>query len=115
MTFDDNIEGTDFIVRVRPMMTGNDWNGQIDMSIITSADNDLDDESYGQLLHLCKMICATVPIMENDEVFGDFVHNWVLENIDGEQTQEEDKQVDITHEDGNVVRLAFGTQTKGNA
>jgi len=114
MTFDDNITGQDFLVRVRPMMSGNEWSGQIDMSIITSADNDLDDESYGQLLHLCKMICATVPIMENDEVFGDFVHNWVLENIDGEQPEEK-RAVDITHEDDNVVRLSFGTRTKGSA
>ena len=114
MDFDDNITGQDFLVRVRPMMSGSEWSGQIDMSIITSADNDLDDESYGQLLHLCKMICATVPIMENDEAFGDFVHNWVLENIDGEMPKE-DKQVDITHEDGNVVRLSFGTRTKGSA
>jgi hypothetical protein len=115
MTFDDNITGQDFLVRVRPMMSGDEWSGQIDMSIITSIDNNLDDESYGQILHLCKMICATVPIMENDEVFGDFVHSWVLENIDGEQSEEEEKAVDITHEDGNVVRLSFATRTKGSA
>lgn len=115
MNINDNISSEDFLIRVSPSMLGNEWDGQIDISIITSQENSLDDESYGQLFHLCKMICATVPIMESDENFGDYVHNWVVENIDGEEPNESEKTIDITHEDGNVVRLSFGTRTKGNA
>jgi hypothetical protein len=114
MEFEPGIEPEDFIVRVRPMMDGTDWTGQIDMSIISSPNNNLDDESYAQLIHLCKMICATVPIMEMDETFGEYVHNFVLAHIDKEEIIE-DTEVDISHEDGNVVHLNFGTKTKGNA
>lgn len=116
MNYDDSLEPNDFVVRIRPMSSNNSWNGQIDISIITSADNDLDDESYGQMLHLTKMICATVPIMEGDTSLADYISDWVMENIDGEYLDEPDaKSVDITHEDGNVVRLNFGTPTKGRA
>jgi hypothetical protein len=52
--------------------------------------------------------------MEMDETFGEYVHNFVLAHIDKEEIIE-DTEVDISHEDGNVVHLNFGTKTKGNA
>jgi len=109
-SFNDN----DFVIRIRPMGSNDSWSGQVDISIITSADNNLDDESYSQLIHLTKMMCATVPIMEDDESLAAYISDWVVANIDGDY-EEEEKTVDITHEDGNVVRLSFGTPTKGQA
>lgn len=116
MQYDDGLSEDDFVIRIRPMTDQNEWLGQIDISIITSSENSLSDDSYGQLLHLCKMICATVPIMEQDSDLGEFVSDWVNANIDNQEYSfEEEKEVEITHEDGNVVRLNFRTPTKGNA
>ena len=113
MSFEDE----DFVIRVRPSLNGDDWTGEIDISIISQANNPLNDEGYNQVMHFCKMMCATVPIMEQDETIRNLVHTYVMEVVDRETTvvvEEEDELV-ITKEDGNVVHLNFGSKTKGSA
>jgi hypothetical protein len=111
-----DFEAEDFIIRVRPSLDRDEWTGEIDISIVSSGDNPMDDESYGQLMHFCKMMCATVPIMETDEKLRDTVHEYVLNVVDAEEFPiEEDKRLVITGEDGNIVHLDFGSKTKGNA
>ena len=111
------IDEEDFVIRVRPSMNGDEWTGEIDISIISQADNPLNDESYGQVMHFCKMMCATVPIMEQDETIRNLVHTYVMEVVDNDSDYvlEEDEDVIITKEDGNVVHLSFGSKTKGSA
>ena len=111
------IDEEDFVIRVRPSMSGDEWTGEIDISIISQADNPLNDESYGQVMHFCKMMCATVPIMEADETIRNMVHTYVMEVVDNETDYvlEEDEDVIVTKEDGNVVHLSFGSKTKGSA
>tara|TARA_R100000388_G_C7206628_1_gene141424 strand:+ start:163 stop:594 length:432 start_codon:yes stop_codon:yes gene_type:complete len=113
-----DIEDRDFVIRVRPTASGDEWTGEIDISIISQGDNPLSDESYGQVMHFCKMMCATVPIMERDETVRDMVHNYVMEVVDRETVifeEDEDDSLIITKEDGNVVHLSFGSRTKGSA
>ena len=106
----------DFVVRIRPTVIDNEWTGEIDIAIITSAENNLEDESYMQMMHFTKMMCATVPLMEINEGMRDFVHNYVVEEIDNMvESVLEEQEVTVTQEDGNVVRLNFGTRTKGSA
>jgi len=114
----DSIEDDDFVIRVRPFTDGEEWTGEIDISIISSPGNSLNDESYGQLMHFCKMMCSTVPIMEHDEAIRNMVHSYVLEVVDNEpedMVEQDDQAITITHEDGNVVRLDFASKTKGSA
>ncbi len=81
MTIDDE----DFRIRIRPSVEdGGEWTGEIDISIISQPDNPLNDEGYGQIMHFCKMMCATVPLMESDEQLRDTVHSYVLEVVDNE-------------------------------
>ena len=115
MTIDDE----DFIIRIRPSIEeGGEWTGEIDISIISQPDNPLNDEGYGQVMHFCKMMCATVPIMETDEQLRDTVHSYVLEVVDNEMDidveLEEEMGVEKTY-DGNVVHLTFNSKTGGNA
>ncbi len=114
----DAIENGDFIIRVRPTVDDEEWTGEIDISIISQGDNPLNDEGYGQLMHFCKMMCATVPLMESDENLRSIVHNYVMEVVDNEfydDIEGDDSGVIVTREDGNVVHLSFGSNTKGNA
>ena len=113
------IEDEDFIIRIRPSVEENgEWTGEIDISIISQPDNPLDDEGYGQVMHFCKMICSTVPIMEQDETIRNLVHTYVLEVVDNEMDidveLEEEAGVEKTY-DGNVVHLTFNSKTGGNA
>jgi len=111
-----DFEAEDFIIRVRPSLDRDEWTGEIDISIVSSGDNPMDDESYGQLMHFCKMMCATVPIMEKDENLRNTVHDYVLTVVDEEEFPvEEDKRLVIAGEDGNIIHLDFSSKTKGSA
>ena len=113
-----DIEDRDFVIRVRPTTSGDEWTGEIDISIISQGGCPLSDESYGQVMHFCKMMCATVPIMERDETIRDMVHTYVMEVVDNDTIifeEDEDDSLIVTREDGNVVHLSFGSKTKGSA
>ena len=58
------------------------------------------------------MMCATIPLMEQDDALRNLVHTYVMEVVDNdyEDVVEEDDEVIITKEDGNIVHLSFGKQ-----
>jgi hypothetical protein len=114
----ENIEDEDFVIRIRPTVNNAEWTGEIDISIISSAGNPLDDEGYSQVMHFCKMMCATVPIMEADESIRNLVHTYVMEVVDNEVgfDVELEEELGVEKEyDGNVVHLTFNSKTGGSA
>ena len=114
----ENILEEDFVIRVRPTVNDGEWTGEVDISIIANADNPLNDEGYGQLMHFCKMICSTVPIMESDESIRNLVHTYVMEVVDNEVgfDVELEEELGVEKEyDGNVVHLTFNSKTGGSA
>ena len=107
----EKIEDEDFIIRVRPFADDNgEWSGEIDISIMAFPNNPMDDEDYGNVMHFCKMMCATVPIMEQEENIRNIVHEYVMKVIDNEMDMGVQKEYD-----GNVVHLNFNTKTGGSA
>ena len=113
----ESIDEGDFVIRIRPTEIDGEWTGEVDISIISQANNPLNDEGYTQVMHFCKMMCASIPLMEMDENLRNLVHNYVMEVVDKDDDDvvEDDEGVIITKEDGNVVHLSFGSKTKGNA
>ena len=111
----ESIKEQDFVIRIRPTEIDGEWTGEIDISIISQPEKPLDDESYTQVMHFCKMMCATVPLMEANKDLRDLVHNYVMEYVDNDEEDVVDDDVIITKEDGNVVHLSFGSRTKGSA
>ena len=106
----DNIQTEDFIIRVRPFRGGDGmWNGEIDVAIVTQPDNDLHDEDYFQMMHFCKMLASTIPVMEFNEDFRELVHNYVIEKVDKEYEIELESKPKVVGKDGNVVKIDFGT------
>ena len=122
---DESYNDEDYVIRVRPgyeMEARADgskeavWTGEIDISIITGPDNPLDDESYSQVMHFVRMMCATVPIMEHSKELRDMIHDYVMKDLDREiEESHNESSVVVHHEDGNVVRLDFTSRTKGSA
>ena len=110
----------DYIIRVRPFLDEEDvWSGEIDLSIITLSGNPLDDDAYHSIMHLVKMMCASVPIMEEIETIRDVMHEYVKameDNADIEiQLEKElENKVEKVY-DGNVIKIDFSTRTKGSA
>jgi hypothetical protein len=114
------IQDEDFVIRIRPFADDDGrWTGEIDVSIIASPDNPMDDEDYGQVMHFAKMMCATVPIMEESKEIRDIAHDYVMEVIDNEmdisiELEEEEAGVEKTY-DGNIIHLNFNSKTGGSA
>jgi hypothetical protein len=109
----------DFLIRVRPFANDEGvWSGEVDISIMAMPDNPLDDEDYYKVMHFAKMMCASVPVMEESEDLRDIVHEYVVNVLDNEMEidveLEEEAGVEKTY-DGNVVHLSFNTKTGGSA
>jgi hypothetical protein len=113
------IEDEDFVIRIRPFADDDGkWSGEVDISIMAFPENPLDDDDYGQLMHFSKMMCASVPVMEEVPELRNVVHEYVLNVIDNEMDitveLEEEMGVEKTY-DGNVIHLNFNTKTGGSA
>ena len=69
-----------------------------------------------QVMHFAKMMCASVPVMEEVEELRNIVHEYVMEVIDNEididVELEEEAGVEKTY-DGNVIHLNFNTRQRG--
>jgi hypothetical protein len=112
----DKVEPQDFLVRVRPYLDDKgSWNGEIDVAVVTQPENNLSDDDYFQMMHFCKMLASTIPVMELNEDFRELVHNYVVEKIDKEYEVELEQKPEITYGDDNIVTIDFKTNTKGNA
>jgi len=109
----------DFLIRVRPFANDEGrWSGEVDISIMAMPDNPMDDEDYYQVMHFAKMMCASVPVMEEMEELRNIVHEYVTKVMDNEMDidveLEKEAGVEKTY-DGNVVHLSFNTKTGGSA
>ena len=116
-----HLQDEDFLIRVRPFANDDgEWSGEIDISVIAMPDNPMEDEDYYQVMHFCKMMCASVPIMEEVEDIRNVVQEYVMNMIDNETEidvqleNEKEAGVEKTY-DGNVVHLSFNTKTGGSA
>ena len=109
------IKKEDFVINVRPKLDSKrDWTGEVDLSIITSVDNPLTDDDYYAILSFCKVICSSVPVMEEDE--------YVRQALEDKATQfdelnfvPEKKKGKIVDKHDNVVVLSFDADTDGSA
>ena len=108
----------DFAIRLRPHIVGGEWNGDVDICIMWDDKHNLTGEDFTKLMHLTKMICASVPIMEYDEALRSDISNYVTEYENDTLPKpplNESVKAEVTHVDGNVIHLTFNTRTKGSA
>ena len=64
----DDINPEDFLIQVKPMLNpAKRWTGEVDVSVVSSKENPMNDEDYYGVLEFCRIICASIPMMEKDE------------------------------------------------
>jgi hypothetical protein len=115
----ENINDEDFIIRIRPFADDDGkWTGEVDISVMAFPDNPVDEDDYDQLMHFCKMMCASVPIMQESKELRDLTHEYVINFVDTEMEidveLEEEVGVEKTY-DGNIIHLNFNSKTGGSA
>ncbi len=98
----------DFNIKVRPMQyEDGTWTGEIDVTVIASPDNDMQDDDYDEVMHFCKMIASTVPIMENNKELRELVHRYVKKFVDPDSNLEFPSDEECVTKEGNVIRIDF--------
>lgn len=116
MTTDDlyHVDENDFLIRIRPVKSDDDkFTGDAHFSVMTSGESALSAELSKDFEYIVKCMLSTIPLMEQDEAFRDFIVHYV----DNYFKYEFDTDFSPTIEsvDGNVITLNFNTKTKGNA
>lgn len=98
------ITDIDFLIKITPQLDGTEWNGAVDVSIIHSPDNPLDDDSFANLTMIANMMAAALPVMEENDGIRDHLFQYVSE-----------MEIEDDYEQDNVVSLDMFTKTRGNA
>lgn len=115
------IQPNDFTIRIRPQLTeGGKWEGDVDVSLMSHPGNDINDEDYEYIMHYCKMIASSVPIMEENQSIREIANEYVLNHIDTEydvdvEEDNDNEEKPTVTQDGNIHTINFNSNTKGSA
>ena len=106
----DNINPEDFLIQVKPMLNpAKKWTGEVDVSVVSSKENPLNDEDYYGVLEFCRIICASIPMMEKDESLRTKAVDY-LKQQDKIEIQKEKPKIIDKHD--NVIVVSFDRKDK---
>ena len=102
LDFDPN----DFLIRLNPVTDENgEWNGDVAIGVITTPDNDLDEEDFEGMMYLTMMVTASLPLMEDSVEFRSMLQHYV-KKLHGEEQYDKPKPTSEKISD-NVIKLKF--------
>lgn len=112
----ERILDEDFLIRVRPLKTDDEFTGEASFSVISSDSSDLSFDMKEDLEYVVKCMLSVVPLMEQDEEFKNFVMHYVDNYFVYEfDERTSSNQSLIKGIDGNVITINFNTDTEGSA
>ena len=109
MDFDKN----DYIIRLSPFLNKKgEWTGEIMVGTCTTDDNMLSDFDHAQLMKLSYMMCASLPVMEEDSAVRRLLENEVDKTIDEEIEEEEvvKPAIEVAGVSDNVISVLFNSK-----
>tara|TARA_Y100000401_G_C8189219_1_gene157899 strand:- start:230 stop:562 length:333 start_codon:yes stop_codon:yes gene_type:complete len=106
----DDINPEDFLIQVKPMLNpAKRWTGEVDVSVVSSKENPLSDEDYYGVLEFCRIICASIPMMEKDASLRTKAVDYLKQQDELEMQKEKPKIID-KHD--NVIVVSFDRKDK---
>jgi len=110
MDFDQN----DYIIRLSPFLNKKgEWTGEIMVGTCTTDDNVLSDFDHAQLMKLSHMMCASLPVMEEDSAVRRLLENEVERTIDDALEEEKEKvkpTIEVAGVSDNVISVLFNSK-----
>ena len=107
------VNNEDFYIQITPNLDKNkNWLGTIEVNIVTSNKNQLDDEDYYGMMHFARLVCGSIPAMDKNNSFRIECEKEANLYLPNDDKCANDK---ITKVDGNVITLNFKSKTEGNA
>jgi hypothetical protein len=103
--FGDN----DFLIKITPRLdSANQWDGEVEIGIVTSHNNNLSKDDFSSLLYLATMVSSSVALMEEDENFRDELAEYTDELMDrNEAVNESAEEYEQLRHRGNIVHVDF--------
>tara|TARA_R110000772_G_scaffold130789_1_gene239063 strand:- start:331 stop:699 length:369 start_codon:yes stop_codon:yes gene_type:complete len=103
----------DFVVILKPHLTEElEWTGEVSVSIVTSENNDLDDDDYYGMMHFTRLLCGAIPAMDKNKTFKQECEIEANLHLPSDEDCVKDK---ISKIEGNVITLNFKSETEGSA
>jgi len=101
-----DFNANDYIIRLTPFLDKKgEWTGELLVGTVTTDENDMSDEDHYNLMGITKMVCASVPAMEEDDYVRDKL-NAIIERVeDGQEEDTPDATVNSVEE--NVINVNF--------
>jgi hypothetical protein len=109
-----SIDPTSFCVQLKPVVDDEyAWTGELEVNIITDKNNPLDRASFTAMMQLSEVVACSVAYMEeHPDLIGkieEFIDKPENEDVPIKQEPK------IQYTEGNIIKLNFKTNTKGNA
>lgn len=100
--FDPN----DFLIRLNPVLDEDGyWAGDVAVGIITTPENDLDDDDFDNMMYLTMLVTSALPLMEDNIEFRQALASYAKKfHSDVEQEEKKPKAEKLG---GNVIKLNF--------
>ena len=95
-----SFEPNDFIIRISPVMQGEEWNGDKNVGQVTTNENNLSNTDYSQLSILTEMLICAIQLIEKDESVRKELFKLAQESS-------KERQPKVTERDGNVIKVNF--------
>lgn len=107
-----------FAIVITPQFKDGEWDGSVSAHMEEELVDDLDSDSVLQIRSVCGMMAATLELMEKDEDFYTYVHDYFVDKFAqlAEEIVEENTAPNFTRsDDGKVITLHTNTKTHGSA
>jgi len=97
----------DYIIRLTPFLDdmGN-WTGELLVGTVTTDENNLTEEDHFNLMGITRMVCASVPAMEENDKVRD-VLNIIVDRIERDPDEDDEPQLVVSSVEENVINVNF--------
>ena len=100
--FDPN----DFLIRLNPVLDEDGyWAGDVAVGIITTPENDLDDDDFDNMMYLTMLVTSSLPLMEENIEFRKALAACAKRFHDAVEHTEQKPRAEKL--EGNVIKVNF--------
>lgn len=108
------VDDTSFYIQLKPTVDENyEWTGDLEVNIVTDKENPIDKNSFMSMMHLSEIVACSIAYMEE---YPDLISS-IEDFMDSAEfeARKTNNEPQVEYTDGNVIKLTFGSKTKGNA
>ena len=100
----------DFGIRIRPVMDGDKWTGELTFALLSDNKNTLDPIIIEQIVYLQHLMCSSYYVMRNDPLIFKQLEEVAIQL--SEVASRYKSEPEVTKREDNVVHIDFKTKTK---